>query len=95
MITYEKFAQSPEEYAALFQTRGRILFQHKDMRDDVFRILKSRGLKVKKGSSRSQNIHPEYIADYVGIIETGFGNSMYRTYFAHLYSISWIHIVNL
>lgn len=62
-------------------------YQSKERRDEAFKILKDKGISAKKTTSSSQEIHPEYIEDYKGEIETGFGNTMYRTYFKKLYNI--------
>lgn len=67
--------------------RIRTLFQSKETRDNVAKLLKSEGKKVRKGSTRGQQLHPEYIADFVGTYETGFGNTDYQRVWAILYSL--------
>jgi len=87
MTTYDAHKLSAAEYADLFCSRGRLTFQDKKLRDEVFRILRKRNVKCRKTSIRNQLLHPEYVADYEGRVETGFGNTMYKTHFSALYSI--------
>ena len=70
-------------------SKRHLKFMSKSNRDIAFKlILKDiNSPAVKKSSVSGQLIHPEYIEDYVGEIETGFGNSMYQTYFKKLYKI--------
>lgn len=88
MHSYTATAKTVEQYADDFRSpQGSLLFQSRELRDSVARLLKDRGVKHTKRVSKGQKIHPEYVADYVGHVETGFGNTMYRTYFANLYAI--------
>ena len=68
--------------------RGRrLLFQDKAHRDEVYKELTRKGLTVKRGSRKGQVLHPEYVEDYEGEVETGFGNTMYQYMFPTLYTI--------
>lgn len=65
------------------------LFQSREIRDDVARFLKEeRGVTTRKGSSRNQCLHPEYVLDYEGTLETGFGNTQYQTHWPVLYRLT-------
>lgn len=57
-------------------------FMDKSKRDAIFKLCGG-----KKSTSRNQQMHPEYIEDFEGEIEIGFGNSQYRTYFKVLYNL--------
>jgi hypothetical protein len=68
-----------------------LLFQSKENRDKAFDTLKAYGHNnIVKGTTSNQRIHPEYVEDYEGEIETGFGNSMYNTPFKKLYKIEFV-----
>lgn len=75
------------DYETAVILKGRGVFQNKANRDAVATLLKVAGHKVKLSSSRSQQIHPEYVTDFVGTYETGFGNTDYQTFFPNLYKI--------
>lgn len=62
------------------------LFQAKVNRDARVRELKAQGKRISKTSIRNQQLHPQYVKDYQGTYETGFGNTDYRTYFSVLYT---------
>ena len=83
----ERKAKTAAEYAREVMARGHGLFQSRTTRDAVVRFLKASGLNPSRGSTRGQLIHPEYVTDYVGTLETGLGNTMYRTYFKVLYRV--------
>jgi hypothetical protein len=70
-----------------FRVKGRLVFIDKANRDKAFDLLKRAGIVARKTTSSYQRLHPEYVEDYVGEIETGFGNSMYQTLFKKLYKI--------
>lgn len=70
-----------------FHVRGRLNFMSKVNRDRAFDLLKRNGISARKTMSSNVRLHPEYVEDYVGEIETGFGNSMYQTSFKKLYKI--------
>jgi hypothetical protein len=71
-----------EHLAADVAARGRGLFQSKEKRDAVHAIVGGR-----RSSVRGQQLHPEYVTDYVGSYHTGFGNTDYQTYFSVLYAV--------
>lgn len=88
MFTYTKTLHTVEEYAMVFgRSRGQT-FQSKKLRDAVARLVAKRGIIATKGVRHNQNMHPEYVDDYEGEIETGFGNTMYDTFFKALYTLS-------
>lgn len=49
--------------------------------------LKSQGYSVLKRSSSGSQLHPEYVTDYQGTFETGFGNTDYLTTWGKLYHL--------
>ena len=65
-------------------------YSNKLNRDIAISILKNVNVGFKLSASANQQIHPEYIEDYAGEIEIGFGNSMYQTYFKKLYNLEVI-----
>jgi hypothetical protein len=84
-------AKTAAEHANYVLSRGSGSFQSKEMRDSVAKIISDLGHGVSKASSRSQQMHPEYITDYVGMYHTGFGNQDYMTYFPAIYTITVTH----
>ena len=90
MVTYEKVRKSPEVYAREFGSGYALTFQDRKLRDEVARMIRKQGCKLKLRSSRGQETHPENVDDYEGTIESGFGNTMYKTYFPHLYHIEQV-----
>jgi hypothetical protein len=64
-----------------------LVYQNKENRDKAFALVKVAGINAKKGSVTCQQLHPEYIEDYVGEIQTGFGNTMYEMFWAKLYKL--------
>lgn len=66
---------------------GATHFQDKLVRDAVAAVLTGEGLIVKKTTSRGSVFHPEYVQDFVGTYETGFGNTDYQTYWKVLYNL--------
>lgn len=93
MNTYEAKPKTDQEYADSFNFFGHgLTFQDRARRDRVFKLIKAKcfgegHLKIRKTSIRGQLLHPEYVDDYEGTVETGFGNTMYKTYFKVLYQI--------
>jgi hypothetical protein len=87
MQAVTKEAKTIAQYADDVQWRRRGSFQFKATRDEVAKHLKSLGIPTRKGSIRNQLMHPEYITDYVGSYETGFGNTDHRTHFAAVYTL--------
>ena len=70
------------------------LYLNQKTRNKRFKELQEQGLKIRKTTTRNQQLHPEYIHDYeqeTGIKLTaedkGFGNNIYQTYFKVLYVI--------
>jgi hypothetical protein len=51
--------------------------------------LRAQGYQVTVRASYNQQIHPQYIADWVGPEknDTGFGNLVYKTFVAKLYGL--------
>jgi hypothetical protein len=72
------------------QVKQRLLFQSKENRDKAYLLLKQAGITSIRGVTGITYIHPEYIEDYKGEIEIGFGNTMYQTSFTKLYILSGI-----
>lgn len=70
-----------------FRNKGSLLFSNKENRDRAYKQLVDAGYQVRRTVHNNQLIHPEYIEDYSGNIETGYGNTMYRTGFSKLYVI--------
>lgn len=67
-------------------------YMHKENRDARARALTAQGYRVKKSSMANQRMHPMYIEDYEGPekYDTGFGNTVYQTFFAHVYTVETI-----
>ena len=84
----EVVAKSIAQYAEDVQFRGSGRFQNKTTRDEVAKALNRLGISVHLGSIACQNLHPEYVTDYVGTLETGFWNSQYMTYWPKLYKVT-------
>lgn len=72
------------------QVKQRLLYSKKENRDKAVTLLKNTGITCFKSVLNNQYIHPEYIEDYQGEIEIGFGNTMYQTRFEKLYLITGI-----
>ena len=67
-----------------------LLFQSKTNRDAEFKRMKERGLNVRRSSTRSQQLHPQYVVDYENKAiqaDNGLGNTYYKTFFPVLYKI--------
>ena len=67
----------------------------KARRDERAKALKALGRKIRRGSIRGQQLHPEYITDAreEGITyETGFGNVDYRRMWDVLYTLESIDV---
>lgn len=64
-------------------------YQTKANRDAKFKELKAQGHDVRKTSIRNQLTHPQYVEDFEGEekFDTGFDNTVYKTYFSVLYGI--------
>ena len=66
------------------------LYMSKDNRDIKAKELQSQGLAVRRSSISNQLLHPQYVEDYPRKLspeECGFGNTIYKTYFAKLYKV--------
>lgn len=67
------------------------LYSTRERRDERYHeLVKSTGLQHKRYTVRNQQLHPEHVVD---LAETpagqdrGFGNTVYKTYFAVLYGV--------
>lgn len=93
METHHKTEQTPQEqYRRIIQELANgykplAKFQNKETRDTVAKLLKANGFIFRKTSISGQELHPEYISDFVGTYQTGFGNTDYKTFFKKLYKI--------
>ena len=67
------------------------LYKNRENRDAEAKRLKEEGCYVKKYSIRNQRLHPEYVEDEVEYLreQTGFGNTLYRTFYNVLYGVRW------
>lgn len=65
-------------------------FQSKANRDAAAKHLRIMYGKdnVRASSMRNQNLHPQYIEDWEGEVETGFGNTQYNTFFPAIYTVT-------
>ena len=79
------------EMVVRVEGRGRGSFQSVLVRDAVVRGLKLRGVRVRRGSLRNQQLSPEYVLDYEGSFGTGFGNADYKTFFPVIYTIEVVY----
>ena len=61
----------------------------KEKRNLRAKELRDHGYTVKVRASYNQQIHPQYINDWVGPEknDTGFGNEVYKTFVAKLYGL--------
>ena len=65
-------------------------FIERAKRDAKAKELKEQGFIVRRFSTRNQLLHPKYVEDYPRKLtadECGFGNTLYKTYFAVLYGV--------
>lgn len=62
------------------------LFMSREKRDEAWR---EGGRRGRRGTVMHQQIHPMYVEDFEGPEkeQTGFGNTVYKTYFAKLYTL--------
>lgn len=58
-------------------------FQNQQSRNEAW---KAAGKPGRRTSIHNQLLHPQYVADWTGPVETGFGNTQYKTHFGVLYS---------
>lgn len=87
MQTITKVSESAYHYRAEVLLKRKGTFTDKRERDLVKHGLRSLGYKVKCGSMKMQRLHPEYITDFIGTYETGFGNSDYERIWGTLYTV--------
>lgn len=71
-------------------SRGSGRFRSRVTRDAVASQLTREGHGVRKSTIRDQQLHPEYVTDFVGSYHTGFGNTDYQTYWSSLYEITLV-----
>jgi hypothetical protein len=74
-------------YAVSF--KGHSHFASKETRDAVFKELKAAGYKVRKTSTKSQEIDPRYVEDSGVTEDLGLGNE--RRYYPVLYNIEQVN----
>ena len=68
------------------------LWNSKEKRDTRAKQLQRAGFKVRRSSIRNQELHPMYVEDLKSSLseaDKGFGNTIYKTYFAVLYQVEW------
>lgn len=63
-------------------------FSNRQLRDEVAAELRKRGESPRKSVSSGSRLHPEYVTDFIGTYETGFGNSDYQRHWSKLYNLS-------
>ena len=66
------------------------LFKSKANRDAAYQLELARGRRLRRGTTRGQLLHPQYVEDSTpedGRYDTGFGNSVYQTYWGVLYTL--------
>jgi hypothetical protein len=66
------------------------LYAERGNRDARYQELKAKGLQLKRYSIRGQQLHPMYVQDRNQRLteeDRGFGNTVYKTYFAVLYGV--------
>lgn len=80
-------AQTVGTYVGKVLNQGEGMFRSKTMRDNVVTLLKKNGHDVTTSAVVNQNLHPEYVTDYVGTYNTGFGNTDYNMFFSKLYEV--------
>jgi hypothetical protein len=66
-----------------------LLFMDKAKRDARYFELKAEGRNLRRSTTGPQQIHPQYVEDFTGCEkdDTGFGNTVYKTYFKNLYLV--------
>lgn len=70
--------------------RSKGVYQTRENRDMAYRELIQQGAQkhhLRRFTLRNQQLHPQYVNDYQGQEreQTGFGNTVYKTYFPVLY----------
>jgi hypothetical protein len=67
-------------------------YSKKELRDIRAKELKEQGYTVTRSSIRNQQLHPMYVTDLragLSQADCGFGNTIYKTFFAVLYNVEW------
>ena len=64
------------------------MYQNMSNRNARAKELKAQGYRVAKGRSVGSRLHPQYVKDYNGSFETGFGNTDYMTTWGTLYNLA-------
>lgn len=82
-----KTEQTIEQLINAVECRGSGRFSKIDTRKAVVNGLKAKGYTVRVETSRGCRLHPEYVTDFVGVYETGFGNSDYETHWKAMYNV--------
>jgi hypothetical protein len=69
--------------------RIRETYQDKAKRDARWKELKERGVNCFRRTTGPSYVHPMYIRDFSGPEkqDTGFGNTVYKTFFKNLYVV--------
>ena len=62
-------------------------YQNMKKRNERKKELKAQGYQVLVRSSIGSQLHPQYVTDYSGTFETGFGNTDYLTSWGKLYHL--------
>lgn len=68
------------------------LWSKKELRDAEWRRLKAKRIQATRFSTGPQQIHPMYVEDLKDTDagrQRGFGNTVYKTFFANLYGLEW------
>lgn len=82
-----KTEQTVEQLINVAECRRSTRFSNLKNRNAVVKALKAKGYTVRVETSRGCRLHPEYVADFVGVYETGFGNSDYETHWKAVYNV--------
>lgn len=67
-------------------------YQDKAKRDARARDLRTQGIQARRSSTGPSQLHPMYVTDWgypLSEADKGFGNNIYKTFFANLYKIEW------
>ena len=62
-------------------------FESRQNRDSLYRLLKEKGYEPIRSTYYGQQLHPEYVDDYEGAVDRGFGNTQYKTLWSKLYCL--------
>jgi len=67
-------------------------YKDKANRDKRAKELTANGFIVMRRSAHNQLLHPMYLEDVKASVrneDKGFGNTIYKTYFATVYEVNW------